>query len=87
LKTGGEYVRADQTEHRVGARDLGRRLVLQQGDPPLQAEGYQVLASQHGLDSLEGDVATVTRTIGRVSGPVLLVGHSYGGTDHRRGHR
>ena len=48
--------------------------------PPLQAEGYQVLASQHGLDSLEGDVATVTRTIGRVSGPVLLVGHSYGGT-------
>jgi pimeloyl-ACP methyl ester carboxylesterase len=48
--------------------------------PPLQAEGYQVIASQHGLDSLEDDVATVTRTIGRVSGPVLLVGHSYGGT-------
>jgi len=48
--------------------------------PPLQAEGYQVIASQHGLDSLEGDVATVIRTIGRVSGPVLLVGHSYGGT-------
>jgi pimeloyl-ACP methyl ester carboxylesterase len=48
--------------------------------PPLQAEGYEVLASQHGLDSLEADVATVTRTIGRVSGPVLLVGHSYGGT-------
>jgi len=48
--------------------------------PPLQAEGYQVVASQHSLDSLEGDVATVIRTIGRVSGPVLLVGHSYGGT-------
>jgi pimeloyl-ACP methyl ester carboxylesterase len=48
--------------------------------PPLQAEGYQVVASQHGLDSLEGDVATVIRSIGRVSGPVLLVGHSYGGT-------
>jgi pimeloyl-ACP methyl ester carboxylesterase len=48
--------------------------------PPLQAEGYQVIASQHGLDSLEGDVATVTRTMGRVSSPVLLVGHSYGGT-------
>jgi pimeloyl-ACP methyl ester carboxylesterase len=47
---------------------------------PLQAEGHQVLASQHGLDSLEGDVASVTRAIGRVSGPVLLVGHSYGGT-------
>jgi pimeloyl-ACP methyl ester carboxylesterase len=47
---------------------------------PLQAEGYQVIASQHSLDSLEGDVATVTRTMGRVTGPVLLVGHSYGGT-------
>jgi pimeloyl-ACP methyl ester carboxylesterase len=47
---------------------------------PLQAEGYQVIASQHSLDSLEGDVATVTRTLGRVTGPVLLVGHSYGGT-------
>jgi pimeloyl-ACP methyl ester carboxylesterase len=48
--------------------------------PALQAEGYQCLASQHGLDSLEGDVASVTRAIGRVSAPVLLVGHSYGGT-------
>jgi pimeloyl-ACP methyl ester carboxylesterase len=48
--------------------------------PQLQADGYQVLASQHSLDSAEGDVATVLRTIGRVSGPVLLVGHSYGGT-------
>jgi pimeloyl-ACP methyl ester carboxylesterase len=48
--------------------------------PALQAEGHQVIASQHALDSVEGDVATVIRTIGRVSGPVLLVGHSYGGT-------
>jgi pimeloyl-ACP methyl ester carboxylesterase len=48
--------------------------------PALQTEGYQAIASQHGLDSLEGDVAMVTRTMGRVSGPVLLVGHSYGGT-------
>jgi pimeloyl-ACP methyl ester carboxylesterase len=48
--------------------------------PTLQAEGHQVIASQHALDSVEGDVAMVIRTIGRVSGPVLLVGHSYGGT-------
>jgi len=47
---------------------------------PLQAEGYQVIASQHSLDTLERDVATVTSTMGRVSGPVLLVGHSYGGS-------
>ena len=48
--------------------------------PALQAEGHQVLAAQYGLDTLEGDVATVTRTLGRVSSPAILVGHSYGGT-------
>jgi pimeloyl-ACP methyl ester carboxylesterase len=48
--------------------------------PTLQADGYEVMASQHSLDTLEGDVATVTRTLGRVSAPAILVGHSYGGT-------
>jgi pimeloyl-ACP methyl ester carboxylesterase len=48
--------------------------------PALQAEGHQVMASQHGLDSLQSDVECVTRCLGRVSGPVVLVGHSYGGT-------
>ena len=48
--------------------------------PVLQAEGHQVMASQHGLDSLKSDVDCVTRCFGRVSGPVVLVGHSYGGT-------
>lgn len=48
--------------------------------PALQAEGHEVICAQHGLDSLEGDVATVIRAIGRVSSPVVLVGHSYGGT-------
>jgi pimeloyl-ACP methyl ester carboxylesterase len=48
--------------------------------PPLQAEGYEVIASQHSLDSVKADVATVKRTIGRVSSPAILVGHSYGGT-------
>jgi pimeloyl-ACP methyl ester carboxylesterase len=47
---------------------------------PLQAEGYEVIASQHSLDSVKGDVATVKRTLGRVSSPAILVGHSYGGT-------
>src|SRR5258705_10638155 len=48
--------------------------------PALQAEGYEVMASQHSLDSVKGDVATVKRTLGRVSSPAILVGHSYGGT-------
>ena len=48
--------------------------------PTLQAEGYEVMASQHGLDSLATDVAAVKMCLGRVRSPALLVGHSYGGT-------
>src|SRR5258708_25761459 len=47
--------------------------------PALQAEGHEVIAAQYGLDTLAGDVATVKRTLGRVSSPAILVGHSYGG--------
>jgi pimeloyl-ACP methyl ester carboxylesterase len=48
--------------------------------PALQADGHQVIAVQNSLDTLEGDVAAVKRALGRVPGPVILVGHSYGGT-------
>jgi pimeloyl-ACP methyl ester carboxylesterase len=48
--------------------------------PALQAEGYEVASSQHSLDTPEGDVATLLRTLGRVSSPAILVGHSYGGS-------
>lgn len=48
--------------------------------PTLRAEGHDCMASQHGLDSLQGDVDCVKRAIHRVDGPVVLVGHSYGGT-------
>jgi pimeloyl-ACP methyl ester carboxylesterase len=47
--------------------------------PTLQAEGYEVMAAQYGLDTQAADVAAVKRTLGRVSSPALLVGHSYGG--------
>ena len=47
---------------------------------PLLAEGYEVIAAQYGLDSLERDVATLVQTLGRVSSPAILVGHSYGGS-------
>ncbi|MCK9689191.1 alpha/beta fold hydrolase [Scleromatobacter humisilvae] len=47
--------------------------------PALQADGHQVMAVQYGLDSYAEDVAAIKRTLNRVSGPVLLVGHSYGG--------
>src|SRR5258705_4236154 len=48
--------------------------------PALQADGHQVVSAQNSLDTLEGDVATVIRALGRVSSPAILVGHSYGGT-------
>lgn len=47
--------------------------------PTLQQEGHQVIAAQYGLDTVEGDVAMVKRTLGRVRAPAILVGHSYGG--------
>src|SRR5271170_2797702 len=48
--------------------------------PTLQADGYEVIAAQYGLDTPEGDVAAVKRTLGRVKTPAILVGHSYGGS-------
>ncbi len=51
---------------------------------PLQAEGYECIAAQYGLNTTAEDVALVKATIGRVSSPVILVGHSYGGTRHHR---
>src|SRR5215475_6172207 len=48
--------------------------------PTLQNEGFEVIASQHGLDSHASDVDCVKRTLGRVSNPAILVGHSYGGS-------
>src|SRR5437870_3850727 len=47
---------------------------------PLQAEGYECIAAQYGLNSTAEDVTLTKATIGRVSSPVILVGHSYGGT-------
>jgi pimeloyl-ACP methyl ester carboxylesterase len=48
--------------------------------PSLRAEGHEVMAAQYGLDTVKGDVDATIRTFGRVSGPIVLVGHSYGGT-------
>jgi len=47
---------------------------------PLQAEGYECIAAQYGLNSTAEDVAAAKEAIGRVNGPVILVGHSYGGS-------
>jgi pimeloyl-ACP methyl ester carboxylesterase len=48
--------------------------------PALQAEGHQCIAAQYSLNTTADDIATVKRTLGRVSSPAILVGHSYGGS-------
>jgi pimeloyl-ACP methyl ester carboxylesterase len=47
--------------------------------PLLQAKGLHVACAQNPLSSIEDDVASTNRTINAQDGPVLLVGHSYGG--------
>lgn len=47
--------------------------------PLLQSAGYPVVAVQNPLTSLEDDVATTKRAIDAIAGPVIAVGHSYGG--------
>ncbi len=46
----------------------------------LQADGYEVIATQNQLNTVEDDAAAVRTSFNRVSGPIVLVGHSYGGT-------
>ena len=45
----------------------------------LKKEGYKVAVVQNPTNSLAEDVAVTKRTIAAQDGPVILVGHSYGG--------
>jgi pimeloyl-ACP methyl ester carboxylesterase len=46
----------------------------------LQVKGLSVIAVQNPLSALEDDVDAVVRVIKRQPGPIVLVGHGYGGT-------
>ncbi len=46
---------------------------------PLRAAGVDVVAAPLPLTSLQDDVAALERTLERVEGPVVLVGHAYAG--------
>ena len=60
---------------------MGRRLVLQQGDPPASGGGIPsgVLTARPGHHRRRRR-HDCSRTLGRVSSPAILVGHSYGGS-------
>jgi pimeloyl-ACP methyl ester carboxylesterase len=45
----------------------------------LQRAGHTAVAAANPLRSLSGDAASVSSVIGSIAGPVVLVGHSYGG--------
>ena len=45
----------------------------------LQTEGYTVDAPPNPLRSLKGDAATIADLLKTIKGPIVLVGHSYGG--------
>lgn len=46
----------------------------------LQADGFECIATQNQLNTVEDDAASVRTSLNRVSSPAVLVGHSYGGT-------
>ncbi|MBV9979505.1 alpha/beta hydrolase, partial [Bradyrhizobium sp.] len=48
--------------------------------PLLLADGFQVISTQNHLNTVADDAAAVRTSLARASGPVVLVGHSYGGT-------
>jgi pimeloyl-ACP methyl ester carboxylesterase len=45
----------------------------------LNKDGYRTIAAANPLRSVSGDAAAVSAIIGSLPGPVVLVGHSYGG--------
>lgn len=45
----------------------------------LEAEGYTVYAPPNPLRSLQGDAHSIADFVHTIKGPVVLVGHSYGG--------
>ena len=45
----------------------------------LQADGYHVVAPQFPETSLKDDVARLRQVLRRLTDPIVLVGHSYGG--------
>jgi pimeloyl-ACP methyl ester carboxylesterase len=85
---------AQQSPESYGANRAVNNIVLVHGAwadgsswskviPILEAQGFHVVAAQLPLTSLEDDDAAAQRAITRITtahpGPVLLVGHSYGG--------
>jgi pimeloyl-ACP methyl ester carboxylesterase len=89
--TGLAVVRAPGTlAHGSGPQQAKPTVVLLHGDwadasgwsgviARLQDDGYTVVAPPNPLRSLSGDAAYVRAFLDTLTGPIVLVGHSYGG--------
>jgi len=84
-------VQADPAQVRAVADQTGKPAIIlvhgafadatgwQHVIPILEKDGYTVTAVQNTLTSLANDIATTKRVIDAQKGPVVIVGHSYGG--------
>jgi pimeloyl-ACP methyl ester carboxylesterase len=88
--TGRIYVRVSHTANREALMRARATVVLVHGGfvdgsgwqavyKALTTQGHEVRVVQNATTSLEDDVATTHRVLDSIEGPVVLVGHSYGG--------
>ena len=81
VMAGGGLVKADETKptivlvHGAFAESSSWNGVIVE----LNKQGYRTIAAANPLQSVKGDAATVSALIRSLHGPVVLVGHSYGG--------
>ncbi|WP_328664125.1 hypothetical protein [Nocardia salmonicida] len=50
----------------------------------LSAQGIPVRTFDNPLRSVSGDAASLTAFLATIDGPIVLVGHSYGGVGHQQ---
>jgi pimeloyl-ACP methyl ester carboxylesterase len=48
----------------------------------LRDRGFAAIGFANPLRHLTGDAASLAALLGTISGPIVLVGHSYGGGEH-----
>ncbi len=68
-----------QRAHRSGPRRLGGRLQLERRRRRLQHQGYTVKVPPNTLRGVATDSENLKAYLSTINGPIVLVGHSYGG--------
>src|SRR5436190_2103646 len=74
-----EHGKHGQTVYRSGPWSLGRWLKLEPSSRPPTSPGYTVYVPPNPLRGLASDSAYIASFLQSITGPIILVGHSYGG--------